>query len=269
MQNNARGTRLKFYQVDSFTDELFRGNPAGVCLLGSEWLPECLMQDIAAENNLSETAFVVCDGAGFAIRWFTPTAEVELCGHATLATAHVLFNHENVASNALEFSSLSGKLGVANKDGMLILDFPRCNVQQISFEEKLDCFDVTPIEAWQGAEEYLLVFENEAQVRGAVCNLRKAAKIDLSGIIITARADTPPIDFVSRYFTPKFGIDEDPATGSVHTLLVPYWQSVMGKANFEALQVSKRGGRLSCAAEGDRIKIAGKAVTYLVGELLL
>jgi len=260
---------MKFYHVDSFTDKLFCGNPAGVCLLGADWLSDCLMQKIAAENNMSETAFVVNDGDRFGIRWFTPVAEVALCGHATLAAAHVLFNHESTADKRLEFSSRSGSLGVANEGGLLVLDFPCREIRKISFTEELDCFNVSPQEAWQGADEYLLVFENEVQVRSAVCDLEKAAKIDLSGIIITAKADAPQIDFVSRYFSPKFGINEDPVTGSTHTLLVPYWQTVMGKTSFEAFQVSERGGHLKCAADGDRIKIAGKAVTYLIGELLL
>jgi PhzF family phenazine biosynthesis protein len=262
---------MKFYHVDSFADELFQGNPAGVCLLGDEinWMPDTLMQNIAGENNMSETAFVKKSNGELAIRWFTPAAEVDLCGHATLAAAHVLFNHEGVREKHIEFSSRSGLLGVNNEGDFLSLDFPRREVQRISFDEKLDCFNITPKEAWQGGGEYLLVFENETQVRNALCNLEKAARIDREGFIITAKSDSPEIDFVSRYFSPKFGINEDPVTGSAHTLIVPYWQTIFNKDTFTALQVSKRGGRLMCTVASDRIKIAGKAITYLVGELFV
>jgi len=265
---------MKIYQIDSFTDELFSGNPAAVCLLDEVWLPEELMQSIAMENNLSETAFVLKSSGGkpfgeYEIRWFTPVAEVGLCGHATLAAAHALFAHENFSEKELVFSSKRGVLTVAYENDLLTLNFPRDTVYQIDFEEKLDCFNIKPKEAWRGTDEYILVYENEAQVKDAVCDLEKAARIDLSGFIITAAAERAGVDFVSRYFSPKFGIDEDPVTGSAHTLLVPYWQRVMKKDEFHALQISKRGGKLFCRAENDRIKIGGKAVTFFIGELLI
>jgi len=261
---------MKFYQIDSFTDKLFSGNPAGVCLLYGEWPSEAAMQNIAMENNLSETAFVLCSGTGNrAIRWFTPVAEVDLCGHATLAAAHALFAHENVREKELAFESRRGILKVSYEDELLMLDFPLDDIHEITFEEHLDCFQFTPKETWRGTDEYLLVFEDEEQVRNAVCNLEKAAKIDLSGFIITARSNRAGVDFVSRYFSPKFGLNEDPVTGSAHTLLVPYWQGVTGCDSFHAQQISKRGGTLYCKAEGRRVKIGGKAVTYLSGELLL
>ena len=262
---------MKFYQIDSFTDKLFSGNPAGVCLIYDTWPPEKTMQNIAMENNLSETAFVLCNNTGnkMDIRWFTPVAEVGLCGHATLAAAHALFFHENVKEKELVFESRRGILKVTFEDELLMLDFPRDDIHKINFEERLDCFQFKPKEVWRGTEEYLLIFEEEAQVKNAVCDLEKAARIDLSGFIITAPSARTEVDFVSRYFSPKFGLNEDPVTGSAHTLLVPYWQGVTQRNSFRAEQISKRGGKLYCKAEGDRVKIGGKAVTFLAGELLL
>ena len=262
---------MKLYQIDAFTDTLFSGNPAGVCLVNDTWPSEQTMQNIAMENNLSETAFVLCNAAGvtMGIRWFTPVAEVGLCGHATLAAAHALFNHESVQAKELVFESRRGILKVAYEDELLMLDFPRDDIRKITFEEPLDCFQFKPKEVWRGTEEYILVFEDEAQVKTAVCNLQKAAKVDLSGFIITAVSNQPGVDFVSRYFSPKFGLDEDPVTGSAHTLLVPYWQGVTGRDTFNARQISKRGGKLFCRAEGSRVKIGGKAVTFFAGEIFL
>jgi predicted PhzF superfamily epimerase YddE/YHI9 len=261
---------MKFYQIDSFTDKLFSGNPAGVCLLYDAWLPDDVMQNIAMENNLSETAFVLCNtGGDRAIRWFTPAAEVDLCGHATLAAAHALFAHENVTEKELIFESRRGILKVAYEDDLLVLDFPRDNIYQIEFEDRLNCFQFMPKETWRGTGEYLLVFEEEAQIENAVCDLEKASKIDLDGFIITAKSNQGGIDFVSRYFSPKFGLNEDPVTGSALTLLVPYWQGVTGLTSFHARQISKRGGDLFCRVEGSRIKIGGKAITFFAGELFL
>lgn len=260
---------MKFYQVDSFADKLFAGNPAGVCLLYDKWLPEEVMLNIAMENNLSETAFVLY--SEMAIRWFTPVAEVELCGHATLAAAHVLFNYEKVNERELTFKTCMGRgdIKVSYENNLLTLDLPLDDIQKIKFAEKLDCFQFTPKEVWKGTEEYLLVFEDEKQVKNAVCNLDKAAQIDLSGFIITAASKEKDVDFISRYFSPKFGIDEDPVTGSTHTLLVPYWQMVTGKDTFNAVQASKRGGKLFCQINGNRIKVGGSAITFFEGEILL
>jgi len=259
---------MKLYQIDSFTDTLFSGNPAAVCL-HHEPFPDELMQKIAMENNLSETAFVLLGKGEMAIRWFTPTAEVELCGHATLAAAHALFAHEKVQEKELLFSSRSGQLKVAYENDLLTLNFPRDTVYKIEFDDRLDCFDIKPKEAWRGTDEYILVYEDENQVKNAVCDFKKAAQIDLSGFIITAASKREGVDFVSRYFTPKHGIDEDPVTGSAHTLLVPYWQGITGKTEFIAHQISKRGGKLYCRAWGDRIKIGGNAVTFFAGEILI
>jgi len=260
---------MRLYQIDSFTGKLFSGNPAAVCFVNDTWLTDELMQNISLENNLSETAFVLRTNEGMKIRWFTPTSEIGLCGHATLAAAHALFAHEGVQEKELVFECGRGTLKVAYEDDLLTLDFPRDYVYSTEFKPQLDCFQFTPKDTWRGTEEYILVFEDESQVATAVCDFAKAAQIDLSGIIITAASSQPGVDFVSRYFTPKYGIDEDPVTGSAHTLLVPYWQEVMGKDSFRALQISKRGGELFCRAEGDRVKIGGRAVTYSIGEILL
>ena len=262
---------MKLYQVDSFTDRLFAGNPAAVCLVHGQWPAEELMQNIAAENNLSETAFVLeAPGeSALGIRWFTPTTEVPLCGHATLAAAHVLFAHEGY-KGSLTFKSNDHVLKVAYEGDLLVLDFPMDKIWQIGMDDVPHCFNFTPKEVWRGTGEYMLVFESETQIKNAVCDLTKAANIDLEGFIITAPADSgSEFDFVSRYFGPKIGINEDPVTGSAHTLLMPYWKDVLGKDNLAAAQISARGGRLYCRVEGDRVKIGGKAVTYMIGEILL
>ena len=260
---------MKLYQIDSFTNKLFSGNPAAVCFINDNWLPVELMQNIAMENNLSETAFVLRSSSGMKIRWFTPTSEIGLCGHATLAAAHALFAHEGAQEKELVFECGRGILRVTYENDLLTLDFPRDHIYKIDFQPQHDCFQFLPMETWRGTEEYILVFEDEDQVAAAICDLAKAAQIDLSGIIITAISSRKGIDFVSRYFTPKYGIDEDPVTGSAHTLLVPYWQGIMMKDNFRALQISNRGGELFCHAEGDRVKIGGRAVTYSISELLI
>ena len=256
---------MKIYQVDAFAEKLFEGNPAAVCLVGDVWPTDGLMQNIAAENNLSETAFVTT-GDVMGIRWFTPVAEVPLCGHATLAAAHVMFRYEGAVGEVLLKSPLH-TLRVIDEGDMLVLDFPRADIWQIPAKDAPQCFDAVPIEAWRSSDEYMLVYENEGQIRAAVCDMEKAAQIDLNGIIITAKADDGETDFVSRYFTPKFGIDEDPVTGSAHTLLAPYWHRVLQKNNLRAAQLSKRGGKLHCKIDGDRIRIGGKAVTFFVGEI--
>ena len=264
---------MKMYQIDSFTDEIFAGNPAAVCLLEDGWLQEETMQKIAAENNLSETAFVCLKD--MYIRWFTPVAEVGLCGHATLAAAHALFFHEGISQQELVLNSKTGKLKVSKDEqdkNLLCLDFPKDTIKQITFEDKLDCFNFKPKEVWQGREEYVLVFETEEEVKNAVCNLEKAKNIDLSGFIITAwsgrKENNEDIDYVLRYFSPKYGIDEDPVTGSAQTLLVPYWQQKTNKTTFNVRQISARGGKLMCRDAGERVLIAGKAVTFFEGKVV-
>jgi len=257
---------VDFFMVASFTDDVFKGNPAGVCLLHGDWLPDEIMQKIAAQINLSETAFVLEHDGELGIRWFTPTTEVNLCGHATLAAAHVLRER---FGGGMVFKSENHVLPVNFENDMLVLDFPMDKIWQIGGNDSLCVFNAAPKEYWRGTDEYLLVFENEEQVKSAVCDFKKAANIDLSGFIITAKADKPGFDFVSRYFGPKIGINEDPVTGSAHTLLVPYWKQVTGMDEFRAAQLSKRGGELFCRAVGERVKIAGKAVAFLVGEIII
>ena len=258
---------MKFYQVSSFTDHWSGGNPAGVCLLRDNWPSYELMQNIAMQINLSETVFVLDKGGELFIKWFTPAVEVDLCGHATLAAAHILLGSLDV--DRLVFKSSLYTLPVEKQGDMIVLDFPMADITKLGIGDVPESFNGTPAEVWTGHDEYMLIFSDEAEVKNAVCDLDVAKNIIKSGFIITAKCEEPGIDFVSRYFAPKIGIDEDPVTGSAHTLLVPYWQRVMGKNEFRARQVSKRGGELFLKAEGNRVKIGGKAVTFLEGTVLL
>jgi len=256
------------YHVDSFADELFGGNPAAVCILGDDWLCEGLMKKIAMENNLSETAFVVMKDNIRHIRWFTPKCEVNLCGHATLAAAHVLFNHENVEDEEIVFQSKKGELSVKKQGDYIMLDFPADRIEQVDFFDELNCFNITPIECYIGTDDYMLVFESQEQIAALKCDFAKAAKLsEREGFICTAKGDEG--DFVSRYFGPKIGILEDPVTGSAHTLMAPHWADILGKKKLAAVQLSERRGELICEVLGERVIIGGKAVTYLIGELCL
>lgn len=260
--------KIKLYQVDAFSHELFKGNPAAVCVL-QEWLPEQTMQNIAAENNLAETAFVVAASQGYKIRWFTPTVEVDLCGHATLAAAHVLFRHYGHPHNPLQLHSpRSGALAVQDSGYALTLDFPVDVLQQVQQPEHLaDAMGQAPQEVWKGRTDYLLRYSTQEEVAQLQPDFRKLAQLPGRGIIATAPGRD--VDFVSRFFGPQVGIDEDPVTGSAHTSLTPYWSSQTGKQTFSALQLSKRGGELRCELSGERVRITGKAVTYLTGEIEL
>ncbi|MFO8001191.1 MAG: PhzF family phenazine biosynthesis protein [Marinilabilia sp.] len=258
--------KIPVYQVDAFTDHIFGGNPAAVVPL-DEWLPEDVMQNIARENNLSETAFFVPEESGYHIRWFTPTVEVDLCGHATLAASHVLFIHLGYSSPVLSFSSRSGKLTVHREGMTYLLDFPADVPRPVKKEGLLmDCFDREPSEILKGKADVLMVFEDGDYVRSVLPNLESIEILDAEGVIITApgREGT---DFVSRFFAPQLGIPEDPVTGSAHTLLVPYWSSRLGKKALIARQVSQRGGELWCRMGEDRTQIGGEAITYLRGEI--
>jgi len=260
---------MKIYHVDSFTDTLFQGNPAAVCILDKEWLPEDLMRKIAMENSLSETAFVIMkeDGSRH-IRWFTPKCKVNLCGHATLATAHVLFNHEGVQDKEITFESRKGKLGVKRHEDYIMLDFPIDKIEKIDFFDELDCFNAKPVECYIGTDDYMLVFESQEQIENLECDMLKASKLsEREGFICTAKGKD--VDFVSRYFGPKIGILEDPVTGSAHAAMTPYWAKIMGKTEFSARQLSERGGELICKLMGERVIIGGKAVTYSINELFL
>ncbi|HYK89122.1 MAG TPA: PhzF family phenazine biosynthesis protein [Acidobacteriota bacterium] len=257
--------RTKIYQVDAFTNRLFQGNPAAVCPL-ADWLPAETMQRIGAENNLSETAFYVKSGDAFNIRWFTPTVEVDLCGHATLASAHVLFNHEGFGGRRISFNSRGGILSVAREGDFLVLDFPVDTVKEVKPPQELvRGMGQQPRKALRGRSDYMLVYGTEADVEGLKPDFGLIAKTTARGVIATARGTRA--DFVSRFFAPQAGIPEDPATGSSHTTLMPYWAKELGKLELTALQLSKRGGSFKCRLRDDRVDIAGQARTYLVGEI--
>ena len=257
---------MEFYAVSSFTKNPFGGNPAGVCILEERWPEDARLKAIAAQVNLSETAYVLEKDDMLQIRWFTPTVEVDLCGHATLAAAHVMFMR--CGSENLVFTSGHHTLPVEKDGEMIVLDFPMAEISQLEIDEVPSCFDVKPIEAWTGHDEYMLVFGAREEVQSAVCDLNAASNINLSGFVITAAGEEAGVDFVSRYFGPKIGINEDPVTGSAHTLLVPYWRRVLGKDKMRAMQLSKRGGELHLEATGNRVRIGGHAVIYLKGRFI-
>ncbi len=260
---------IPLYQIDAFAEEVFQGNPAAVCPL-REWLADERMQAIAAENNLSETAFLV-PGAGpgdYDLRWFTPAAEVELCGHATLASAHLVLNRLTPDLDTVRFSTLSGTLEVRRDGDRLAMDFPA---------RPPGAYDPPPglVEALGAAPEAVLasqrdamaVYGDEATVRGVTPDMRLLAAIDRQGVIATAPGDD--CDFVSRFFAPALGIDEDPVTGSAHCTLTPYWAERLDKTELHARQISARGGELYCRAMGERVRIAGRARLYLEGTIQL
>lgn len=257
---------LTLYQVDAFSNRLFGGNPAAVCPLDA-WLPENTMQAIAMENNLSETAFVVHEAAGWRIRWFTPVTEVKLCGHATLAAAWVLFHHIERDARELHFNSLSGPLAVKREGALLVLDFPRQHTEPVDVHPLLaEALGVTPLEV-RAADDWLVVLEEEAQLRTLSPDMTKLKQLERRGVIVTARGSD--CDFVSRFFAPKVGIDEDPVTGSAHTKLIPYWAEKTGKVHLLARQLSARGGELFCALQGERVAIGGRVVPYLQGTITI
>ena len=259
--------KVPFYQVDAFSDSLFAGNPAAVCLL-DEWPGTATLQQIAEENNLSETAFVMPAKRGkWAIRWFTPKVEVDLCGHATLAAAHVLFEERGITEDELTFTSRSGDLTVSCLDGGTFgMDLPAASTSQASVSPSLlEGLGGYPSEVRTG-EDCLCVFDYEEIVRELQPDFRVLSRLPFRGIIVTALASNGEEDFVSRFFAPATGVDEDPVTGSAHCILAPYWAKRLGKKRLTARQVSERGGRLVCEVRGDRVLIEGKAITYLSGE---
>ena len=257
--------KIKIYQIDAFADKIFSGNPAAVCPL-NEWLPDELLQNIAMENNLAETAFYVKESEGLRIRWFTPTIEVDLCGHATLATAFVLFYHENYSEEKIVFNSRSGPLTVTKSDEVLTLNFPVDTLVEVkSIPELEQGLGVKPLKTFKGKTDYMLVFENEDQIKNMNPDFKLIGTVNTRGIIVTAKGDN--VDFVSRFFGPQSGMDEDPVTGSAHTSLSPYWAKVLNKTEFTALQLSKRLGKLKCKLLGDRVEISGTAKLFLVGTI--
>jgi len=256
---------MKIYQVDAFAEKLFEGNPAAVVPL-ENWLADDVMQNIAQENNLSETAFFIETDNGFQIRWFTPGAEVDLCGHATLATAHVLFNHLNYSEDELLFDSRSGILKVKKEKDLIILDFPSSPVSEIEIPANLlNAFTIQPARCFSGRDDLMLVFKSEEDIYQLRPDFQQIIESKTRGIITTARSEK--FDFISRFFAPAVGVNEDPVTGSAHTMLIPFWSQELRKTNLTARQVSIRGGNLFCKYLGNRVEIGGKAVTYLVGEI--
>jgi len=259
--------QLPIYQVDAFTDKLFSGNPAAVIPLKS-WLADDLMQRIALENNLSETAFFVPNTDGFEIRWFTPTVEVNLCGHATLATAFVIFNVLKYQKNIILFSSKSGILKVTKQDKWLELDFPLQETFPAEAPEGLiESIGKKPKEIYRAADDYMLVYSSQKEIEELKPNFNALKSIKARGIIVTAKAKSKKIDFVSRFFGPGSGIDEDPVTGSAHTKLVPYWSKIFNKTALTAEQISSRKGYLKCTLVNDRVLMAGKGKLYLKGKI--
>jgi len=258
---------MKFYQVDAFASKLFSGNPAAVVPL-EKWLDDETMQNIAMENNLSETAYFVKEGTHYHIRWMTPVAEVKLCGHATLASAYVIFNFIEKDAAQIKFTSKSGELIVDREGEMLSLNFPSNKPKKIEVTDVIkSVFAKEPLEVLEGGNYTFIVFDDEEYVHTINPNFELVKQIHPHGVIITAKGSD--VDFVSRMFAPNEGINEDPVTGSAHTVLVPYWSEKLGKKNFRARQVSKRIGELWCEDLGSRVKISGKAVLYATGNLFL
>jgi PhzF family phenazine biosynthesis protein len=255
---------IPIFQIDAFTSRVFGGNPAAVCPLG-EWLDDSVLQNIAAENNLSETAFFVPVEDGYHIRWFTPVAEVDLCGHATLASAFVVFTQLDPSLSQVAFRSRSGILTVTKDGDLLSMDFPSqppgpCKAPG----DLLEGLKQKPLEVLC-SEDYFVVFSSERDILALEPDMTKLKKLDLRGVIVTAQGDRA--DFVSRFFAPKFGIAEDPVTGSSHCALIPYWAEKLEKQDLTARQLSRRGGELFCSNRGNRVKIAGRAVKYLEGTI--
>jgi len=255
---------LPIYQVDAFADHLFAGNPAAVCPIDA-WLSDETMQAIARENNLSETAFFAPEGEQFRIRWFTPTSEVKLCGHATLASAFVYFTHMAPHADRLVLQSLSGPLAVTRQGDLLTLDFPAVSVAPVEAPHDAESTLGAPIVEAHAADDWLFLVASADAVRSLKPDMRELRGWDKRGVIVTAKGED--CDFVSRFFVPKLGVDEDPVTGSAHTKLAPYWGHRLGKTKLLARQLSSRGGTLHCEVVGDRVKIGGRAVPYLIGTI--
>ena len=256
--------KLPYYEVLAFTTNPFGGNPAGVCSLDA-WLADAVLLGIAANNNLAETAFMVPRDNDFELRWFTPTVEIDLCGHATLAAASVLFNERGLRGDAVRFHSRSGVLTVARNADLLTLDFPsRPPAPSAVPEALIRGLGATPKEVFK-ARDYLAVFPSEAEVRALQPDFVALKTLDCLGVIVTAPGKD--CDFVSRFFAPGASVDEDPVTGSAHCTLIPFWAERVGKARLFARQVSQRGGELVCELVGERVRIGGRAVHYLRGEV--
>ena len=255
--------QLKAFQVDAFTNSLFKGNPAAVVILENEISDE-LMQNIAFENNLSETAYILINKSPIEIRWFSPTAEVDLCGHATLASAKILFKHYLPDEKKIIFDSKSGELIVTQSGNLLTLDFPSDTFKQVDMSDEINqAANTCSQEVYKGRDDYLVILESEEELKSLTPNFKKISKLDARGLIVSAPSNT--VDFVSRCFFPQLGVNEDPVTGSAHTLLMPYWSNRLGRNKLSANQVSQRGGVLHCEYKGARTLISGEAIIFLNG----
>jgi len=256
--------KLPLFQIDAFTTCLFGGNPAAVVLL-EKWLPDEVMAAIAAENNLAETAFAIPGGDEIPLRWFTPTVEVDLCGHATLAAAYVLFRHLTPSTNRLTFATGSGNMVVTADGDLLTLDFPARPGAPVEIsDQSVAALGARPRELYL-ARDLLAIFDSENEVKNLRPDFARVAALDAFAVIVSAPGETA--DFVSRFFAPGAGVPEDPVTGSAHCTLIPYWADRLGKSGLSAKQLSARGGDLACRLVGDRVLISGQAVEYLRGEI--
>lgn len=257
---------IPYFEVAAFTNRPFAGNPAGVCFL-ERFLADEQMQAIAAENNLAETAFLVPREGNFELRWMTPTVEVDLCGHATLASAHVLFQHCGHSSRPIRFQTKSGELTVDRAGERLVLDFPSLPAQSVEVTDEIRAALAAKPAALLHGRDYIAIFRSQKEVADIRPDLPRVAALDAQGIVVTGPGDD--CDFVSRYFAPAAGIPEDPVTGSTHCTLIPYWSQQLGKSELFARQISPRGGELFCADRGERVSIGGEAVTYVEGKIYL
>jgi PhzF family phenazine biosynthesis protein len=256
---------IPIYQVDAFTRRAFRGNPAAVCPLDS-WLPDELLQQIAAENNLSETAYFVRERQSYRLRWFTPATEVDLCGHATLASAFVIFEQIGRLEALIRFETRSGALFVTREDGLLVMDFPsRPAAPHAPHPNLVKALGRIPVAVLSVPRDYLAVYATEDDVRALDPDMQLLSALDKVAVIVTAPGSD--CDFVSRFFAPVHGVPEDPVTGSAHCTLAPYWAAVLGKNVLFARQVSRRGGEIRCRLRGDRVELSGQAVLVLTGTL--
>jgi len=257
------------YKVDAFTSHLFGGNSAAVCPL-DKWLPDEIMQKLGAENNLAETTFIVKEEDGYRIRWFTPAVEVKLCGHATLATAHIFYTELGYNEPEILFNSLSGVLKVSRKaEGAYTLDFPTDELQPVETPpgEIFEGLGVKPTQVFKTSFDYLVVLDDQETVEALTPDFKILSSVKARGVVVTAKGKE--VDFVSRCFFPQSGIDEDPVTGSAHTATTPFWAKQLNKTKLKAVQLSKRRGYLECELMGERVLISGSAVTYLKGEYYL
>lgn len=256
---------MKQYTVDAFTEELFKGNPAAVCVM-DKWISDELMQKIAKENNLSETAFAVKEGECYHLRWFTPNSEIDFCGHATLGTSFVIANYVEPGCKTIRYTTLSGKMSVEVKDGVFVMDFPRYKLNPAEVtSEMADAIGAQPIAAFRD-RDLLLVLESEDEVKALKPDQERLAALD--GVCIAVTAKSSQYDCVSRVFAPKLNIPEDPVTGSAHCMIAPYWAEKLGKKSITAFQASERSGVLFAEVCGERVKISGKAVLFSAADIL-